>query len=108
VENLNSTHTPTAPSKDKHANGLKLRRPIAVIDLETTGTSVEADRKRVRPGIKIPKEATRVHGITNEHVADKPSFKKIARDVSKFVRGCDLVGFNLKAFLSSHAQTDVN
>lgn len=105
-----------APELQRSAR-LKLHRPIAVIDLETTGTSVAADRiveigilkitpdgemhrfrKRVKPGIRIPKEATRVHGITNEDVASRPPFKTIARDVRKFVRNCDLVGFNLKSF----------
>ena len=101
----------------KEATGLKLHRPIAIIDLETTGTSTETDRiveigilkvlpnsktlrfrKRVRPGIKIPREATRVHGIENEDVAHKPRFKAVARKVEKFIRGCDLAGFNLKSF----------
>jgi DNA polymerase III epsilon subunit-like protein len=95
--------------------GLKLRRPIAIIDLETTGTSAQTDRiveigilkvmpsgktfrfrKQVKPGIKIPREAVRVHGIANEDVAHKPRFKAIARKVRKFIRGCDLVGFNLR------------
>jgi DNA polymerase III subunit epsilon len=55
-------------------------------------------KKRVRPGIRIPKEATQVHGITNADVASKPRFKTIARDISKFIRDCDLAGFNLKSF----------
>jgi len=101
----------------KEASGLKLHRPIAIIDLETTGTFIETDRivevgilkvlpngktlrfrKRVRPGIKIPREATRVHGIKNQDVAHKPRFKTIVRKVEKFIRGCDLAGFNLKSF----------
>jgi DNA polymerase-3 subunit epsilon len=99
------------------ASPLKLSRPIAVIDLETTGTSVEFDRiveigivkvtpqgrtvrfqKKVKPGIKIPKQATAVHGITNADVAYKPRFKAIARKILKFIRGCDIAGFNLKSF----------
>ena len=105
------------PTPREKAVGLKLHRPIAVIDLETTGTSTERDRiveigilkvmpdgkmlrfrKRVRPGIKIPREATSVHGIKNEDVAHKPRFKTIARKVAKFVKGCDLAGFNLRSF----------
>lgn len=97
--------------------GLRLHRPIAVIDLETTGTSVQQDRivevgilkimpdgemlrlrKRVKPGIRIPREAINVHGIRNEDVADKPRFKSIARKVKRFIDGCDLAGFNLKTF----------
>jgi len=108
--------SPHKPRRMKSV-GLKLRRPIAIIDLETTGTSPQTDRiveigilkitpsgktlrfrKRVKPGIKIPREATRVHGITNEDVAHKLRFKAIARKVRKFIRGCDLAGFNLKSF----------
>jgi len=104
-------------TKHKQSRGLKLHRPIAVIDLETTGTSVDVDRiveigilkvmpdgethrfrKRVRPGVRIPKEAIQVHGITNADVASKPRFKTIAPEISKFIRDCDLAGFNLKSF----------
>jgi DNA polymerase-3 subunit epsilon len=96
---------------------LKLVRPIAIVDLETTGTSQATDRiveiailkvmpdgamlhlrKRVNPGIRIPREATGVHGITNEDVADKPRFKAVASEVASFLRNCDLAGFNLKNF----------
>ena len=101
----------------KATRRLKLDRPLAVIDLETTGTSTEIDRiieigilkvtpdgkmvrfrKRVRPGIRIPKEATAVHGMGNEDVKHKPRFKTIARQLARFVHGCDLAGFNLKTF----------
>jgi DNA polymerase III subunit epsilon len=104
------------PERKKVA-GLKLTRPIAVIDLETTGTATDADRiveigilkvmpdgktlrfrKRITPGIKIPKEATRVHGITNADVFGKPRFKAVARKIKKFILHCDLAGFNLKTF----------
>jgi DNA polymerase-3 subunit epsilon len=102
---------------DIRATGLKLRRPLAVFDLETTGTSTELDRiveigilkvapdggmvrfrQRLKPEIRIPREATEVHGITNKDVEDKPSFREIARKVEKLLRGCDLAGFNLKSF----------
>jgi DNA polymerase-3 subunit epsilon len=96
---------------------LKISRPIVIIDLETTGISVEVDRiveigilkitpagkvvrfrKRMKPGIKIPKEASEVHGITNKDVAHKPSFKTMARKVHKFICGCDIAGYNIKSF----------
>jgi DNA polymerase-3 subunit epsilon len=96
---------------------LKLVRSVAVIDLETTGIAVDIDRiveigilkvtregkrfhfrKRLNPGIKIPKEASKIHGIKNSHVADKPRFKAIARKILKFIHGCDLIGYNLKSF----------
>lgn len=113
----NSIGTSRTAPKHQESRRLKLQRPIAVIDLETTGTSVDADRivevgilkvmpdgemhrfrKRVRPEIKIPKEATQVHGITNADVVNEPRFGAIARDVLKFIRDCDLAGFNIKTF----------
>ena len=63
---------------------LALRRPLAVLDLETTGVNAQTDRvveisiltlrpngdaehytRRVNPGVPIPPEATAVHGITD-------------------------------------------
>lgn len=99
------------------AKGLTLHRPIAFIDLEATGIFPDSDRiveigilkvrpdgkafrlrRRVKPDIRIPKEAIRVHGITNRDVADKPGFKQIGRRVKRFIRDCDLAGFNLRNF----------
>jgi DNA polymerase-3 subunit epsilon len=107
----------TTTSGSLRANSLKLHRAISILDLETTGTFVEIDRiveigilkvlpdgtkrrfsQRVNPEIKIPKEATAVHGITDADVADAPTFKKIAREVEKFLRDSDLAGFNVKTF----------
>lgn len=107
----------TTTSRPLRAKSLKLHRAISILDLETTGTFVEIDRiveigilkvlpdgterrysQRVNPEIKIPKEATAIHGINDADVADAPTFKRIAREVEKFLRDCDLAGFNLKSF----------
>lgn len=97
---------------------LQLKRPIVFFDLETTGTNVTQDRiveismvkvmpdgkepikntRRVNPEIPIPAEATAVHGITNEDVADCRTFKEIAKDVAQFFTGCDIAGFNSNKF----------
>ena len=74
-----------------------LERPLAVIDLETTGIDTKIDRivevsvlklspgggadhrtRRVNPGVPIPPEATAVHGISDDDVADSPAFRAIA------------------------------
>lgn len=69
-------------------------------DTETTGTRPEDDRiieiaaydsggKRefsmlVNPGIPIPKEATNIHGITDEMVSDAPTFKEVGEAFTEF------------------------
>ena len=79
---------------------LNLTRPLLFFDLETTGLDTEKDRivqlsaitfeKNMQcvvtidlifnPEIPINKEASDVHGFTNEKVKDKPLFKQKAKD----------------------------
>jgi len=96
---------------------LNLRRPIAFIDLETTGLSVSADRiveisvlkinpggkeewmtTRINPEMPIPPAASAIHGISNEDVALAPTFREIARTLVAFLEGCDLAGYNAIKF----------
>ncbi len=96
---------------------LKLERPIAFFDLETTGIDVAKDRiveiailkirpdgqkdmkvRRVNPGIPIPKEASAVHGILDEDVQDAPSFAQIAKSLFILLQDCDLAGYNSNRF----------
>jgi len=96
---------------------LKLKRPLAFIDLETTGTNIIRDRiveisvlkispdgkeewfsTRINPEIPIPEEATAVHGISDEDVADAPRFAEIAKNLAGFLEGCDLAGYNANRF----------
>jgi DNA polymerase-3 subunit epsilon len=96
---------------------IRLTRPLAILDLETTGTDAKEARiveisilklypdgsrdlrtRRVNPGVPIPPEATAVHGITDADVADAPPFSRIAAGVVEFLDGCDLCGFNVKRY----------
>ena len=50
-------------------------------------------KKRLRlvnPEIPIPAEATAVHGITNEKVADAPIFKQVSAEIYSWFKGSDL------------------
>lgn len=96
---------------------LKLTRPIIFFDLETTGINLTQDRiveisaikvmpdgntdrrtRRINPGIPIPPEATAVHHITDEDVANEPAFSQIAKSLAHFFDGCDIAGFNSNRF----------
>ncbi len=96
---------------------LNLRRPIAFLDLETTGINVSADRivelsvlkispggreewmsTRINPEMPIPPKATAIHGISDKDVAEAPTFKEIARNLRAFLEGCDLAGYNAIKF----------
>ena len=96
---------------------LKLTRPICFFDLETTGIEVAKDRIveisifkvfpngnkesktwLVNPTIPIPAATTAVHGITNEKVANEPTFKELASQIHTMIKDSDLAGFNSDRF----------
>ena len=96
---------------------LKLTRPLCFFDLETTGTAISKDRIvemavlklhpdgtrgkkewRVNPGQPIPEEASNIHGITDDMVANEPTFKALSREIYDFIKGCDLAGYNSDRF----------
>jgi len=96
---------------------LNLTKPICFFDLETTGINITHDRiveisihkvhpngkeetytQRVNPTIPIPYVVTQVHGISDADVADKPTFKEIAKEVHNMIKDSDLGGFNSNRF----------
>jgi DNA polymerase-3 subunit epsilon len=96
----------------------ELTRPLVFFDLETTGLDVKNDRivelalikitpqgdvlervRRYNPGLPIPAEATAVHGITDDDVADEHPFCRTAKSLNDELLGdCDLSGFNIRRF----------
>ena len=96
---------------------LQLNKPLAVIDLETTGVNVGTDkiieiaivkmlpdgtrnvkRKLLNPGMPIPPSSTEIHGITDEMVKDAPTFKAVAQELKQFMDNCDIAGYNSNRF----------
>ena len=70
---------------------------ISLIKVLPSGEEIEKTR-RINPGVPIPPEATAVHHITDEDVADAPTFKQIARSLANEMSGCDIAGFNSNKF----------
>lgn len=93
-----------------------MNKPIVFFDLETTGPDIVQDRAiqfagsktidgnifeinmRFKPLIAISESATAVHGITNEMIADQPTFCEKAQEVFDFMEGCDYCGHNINQF----------
>jgi DNA polymerase-3 subunit epsilon len=92
---------------------LQLKKPLAFIDIEATGTNVTIDRiveiaiikllpdgsrtikrKLINPTLPIPQVCVDLHGITNEMVKDAPVFKQVAQEIKQFLDGCDLACYN--------------
>ncbi len=96
---------------------LKLTRPIAIFDLETTGLNITSDRiveiaiirveidgseseylRRVNPEMPIPAEVSAIHGIFEADILDAPTFTEIAEEVVAFIGEADLAGYNSNKF----------
>ena len=48
----------------------------------------------VNPGVTMDAEVTRIHGITNEMLADKPDFAQIVPELIELIRGAQLIVHN--------------
>lgn len=96
---------------------LTLRRPICFFDLETTGTDITKDRIveisilkvypngnkesrtwLVNPERPIPPETTAFHGVTDEKVANEPTFKQLSGQIHAMIKDSDLGGYNSDRF----------
>lgn len=96
---------------------IQLTKPLAFIDLETTGISLGSDRiveiaiikilpdgnksvkrKLINPQMPIPQSASDIHGITDDMVKDAPTFKQVANELKQILDGCDLGGYNSNRF----------
>lgn len=96
---------------------LTLKRPLLFFDIEATGLDTSRDRivelsyikvspdgseeaqtMRFNPTIHISAEATAVNGITDEDVAQCPTFADKAAELARVFSGCDIAGYNSNHF----------
>jgi len=96
---------------------LKLDRPLAFIDLETTGVNLGVDRiieisilkilpnggqeiktLRINPEMHIPEQSSQIHGIYDDDVKNAPVFRQVAIELRDFLDHCDVAGYNSNKF----------
>lgn len=96
---------------------LNLQKPLVIFDLETTGLDLVKERiiqlsyikvmpngeeirhdYTINPEKPIPSEVTELTGISDADVADKPTFKELAKTLEEEFKGCDFAGYNSNNF----------
>jgi len=96
---------------------LNLKKPIIFFDLETTGINIVSDRIveisylkvspngmeesktiRINPECPIPEQASAIHGIYDDDIANCPTFKQVAKLIATDFESCDLAGYNSNRF----------
>jgi DNA polymerase III epsilon subunit-like protein len=96
----------------------QLAKPVCVFDIETTGLPYEqvvgivefgcitvdpngttfSSTTRINPGIPIPWQATKVHGIRNRDVAKAPKFTSLVPTLTNMFSHNVVAGFNTREF----------
>lgn len=96
---------------------INLKRSLAFIDLETTGTDIAKDRivqiailkvfpdgseeiksLTINPTVSIPLTASKVHGIYDKDVINSPTFALVAQSLAAFIGDSDIAGYNSNKF----------
>jgi len=96
---------------------LKINKPLVFFDIESTGLDIINDKIieitilkinisgkkntftfRINPGIPIPLEISKIHGIYDKDIKNSPSFKNVGNEIKQLIYKCDLVGFNILKF----------
>ncbi len=96
---------------------LKRRRPLIILDLETTSAQIDQARiieiaavkvypdgrqerfeTLINPGFDISEEITKITSITNDDLASAPPFSSQASALFEFLAESDVCGYNLRSF----------
>ncbi len=64
---------------------------VELVDRKPTGRRLH---RYLNPEREVPIEAQRIHGLTDEFLADKPKFRDVAAELADFIRDAELVIHN--------------
>jgi DNA polymerase-3 subunit epsilon len=64
---------------------------VELVDRKPTGRRLH---RYLNPERDVPIEAQRIHGLTDEFLADKPKFRDVAAELADFIRDAELVIHN--------------
>ncbi len=117
MSNSTASSTSNVASLQTCARLIDLTRPLALLDLETTGVSPEEDRiiqvgiaritpggdvetysQLVNPGRPVPQDVQDLTGITEDQLEDAPPFCDVAPEVNQRLGDADLSGYNVEDF----------
>jgi DNA polymerase-3 subunit epsilon len=84
---------------DTETTGLSARNGDRVVEigcLELVGRRPTGRRLHLylNPEREVPIDAQRIHGLTDEFLADKPKFREVAAEVAEFIHDAELVIHN--------------
>ncbi len=137
MRNMNKgTHNPLPlPRIIDESRMLQLKKPLAFIDIEATGTNISTDRiveiaiikylpdgnrsvkrRLVNPQMPMAQNIIDIHGITDDMVQHAPTFKQLAHELKQFLDNCDIACYNafkldmpllIEEFLKAEVEFDV-
>ena len=64
---------------------------VEMIDRRITGSNLHI---YINPERDMPEEAARVHGLTEEFLADKPTFAQVGHKIADYLKGAELIIHN--------------
>ena len=69
---------------------------IGCVELENNYPTGNYFQQYINPNRKMPEDAFKIHGLTDEFLSDKPSFLLVADKFLDFIKGSELVIHNAK------------
>jgi DNA polymerase III epsilon subunit-like protein len=88
---------------DIEGNGANPPEIVELAIVEMDGRKLTGNFKswRFRPTTPITPIVTRIHGITNDDVADEPLIEEVIDDIFLWIEDCPIVGHNVRVELDA-------